>query len=686
MINLTIDDIFKKGGLLAQGNSNYKERPQQIEAAKLISEKINDEGHVILEGPCGFGKSLTYLVPALKRVYEDKKTEKKKGEDGEKVIIVTSNISLQDQLINKDIPFVAEKLRKVYGTFLMYSTLKGINNFICKTKLEMLTTDTTLLDLLDDRDKKEQELIRAFAENSETGDLNEIDFTIKQDLRKMITCSDTNECDLQRCSSDTKMKCFYAGQKAMAKNSDIIVTNYHMLYAMKSVQSDVIADATIVIMDEVHEAEDILRDFNATEVKEGTFEYIMNQIKAMVNKSTQDLSSLFEGIDIEKLKDYAKTFFENIDTTYFKEDGKQIILIKDQTYLPNKDNLELYMKKIEKGINSFIMRLENADYKEMMENLDAINIAKKLRATTSKILDITSNVDKVLEDKNKVIWVERKEKTVILGYKEVDVSEKFKGMFLNSPKMRCIFTSATISSGNNFNYLKQSLGLDKIEKDRVAEYLGKSPFDLTNQELWYLPEDAVPANDKRFLEVSLRQIEEIINATKGGVLVLFTSTNSMRECKKYLEERNIVGRVMMQGEMSKSKLLEEFKNDEDSNLLATKSFFTGVDIQGHALRCVIIDKLPFETPTEPIQQKLNEEKGAFFKYSLPSMIISLKQGVGRGIRTIDDKCVICILDQRIASAKYKETIFKSFKYKKTATRSLDEVRNFTRNYILDKRA
>ena len=259
-------------------------------------------------------------------------------------------------------------------------------------------------------------------------------------------------------------------------------------------------------------------------------------------------------------------------------------------------------------------------------------------------------------------------------------------MFLNSPKMRCIFTSATISSGNNFNYLKQSLGLDKIEKDRVAEYLGKSPFDLTNQELWYLPEDAVPANDKRFLEVSLRQIEEIINATKGGVLVLFTSTNSMRECKKYLEERNIVGRVMMQGEMSKSKLLEEFKNDEDSNLLATKSFFTGVDIQGHALRCVIIDKLPFETPTEPIQQKLNEEKGAFFKYSLPSMIISLKQGVGRGIRTIDDKCVICILDQRIASAKYKETIFKSFKYKKTATRSLDEVRNFTRNYILDKRA
>lgn len=677
MINLTIDEIFKKDGLLAKGNSNYKERPQQIEAAKLISKKINDNGHVILEGPCGFGKSLTYLVPAIQKVYEDKKTEKKKGEDDEKVIVVTSNISLQEQLIKKDIPFVAKKLGKVYGSGITYSTLKGINNFICKTKLEMLTDDTTLLDLLDDSDKKEQELIKTFAEESMTGDLNEIDFTIKPELRKMITCSDTNECDLQKCCNNNKLDCFYGAQKTRAKEADVIVTNYHMLYAMTSVQSDVISGATIAVFDEVHEAEDILRNFNATEVKEGTFEYIMNQIKAMVNKSTQDLSSLFEGIDIEKLKDYAKTFFENIDTTYFKEDGKQIILIKDQTYLPNKDNLELYIKKIEKGINSFIMRLENADYKEMMENLDAINIAKKLRTTTSKILDITSNVDKVLEDKNKVIWIERKEKTVILGYKEVDVSEKFKGMFLNSPKMRCILTSATISSGNNFNYLKQSLGLDKIEKGRVAEYLGQSPFDLTNQELWYLPKDAVPANDKRFLEVSLRQIEEIINATKGGVLVLFTSTNSMRECKKYLEERNIVGRVMMQGEMSKSKLLEEFKNDEDSNLLATKSFFTGVDIQGYALRCVIIDKLPFETPTDAIQQKRNEEKGAFFKYSLPTMIITLKQGVGRGIRTVDDKCVICILDERIGSAKYKHIIFNSFKYKKTATRDLKEIERFS---------
>ena len=685
MKNLTIDDIFKNGGLLAQGNSNYKERPQQIEAAKLISKKIDEKGHVILEGPCGFGKSLTYLVPAVKKVYEDKEikkekakeTKKSKDETYEKVIVVTSNISLQEQLIKKDIPFVAKKLGEVYGSAITYSTLKGINNFICKTKLEMLTDDTTLLDLLDDNDKKEQELIKAFAEESMTGDLNDIDFTIKQDLRKAITCSDTNECDLQKCNN--KMDCFYGAQKTRAKEADVIVTNYHMLYAMKSVQSEVVSGATIAVFDEVHEAEDILRDFNATEIKEGTFEYLEKQIKAMINKSTQDLAYLFKDVNMDSLKDYAKTFFENIDITYFKEDSKQIKLIKNQTYLPDKDNLEFNLKKIEKGIKSFITILENADFKEMIANLDAINVAKKLKKTTSIILNVTSNVDKVLEDDNKVIWVERKEKNVILGYKEVDISEKFKNMFLCSG-MKCILTSATISSNNSFNYLKQALGLDKLEEGEVAEYLGQSPFNLTNQELWYLPKDAVPGNDKDFLEVSLRQIEEIINATKGGALVLFTSTKSMYECKKYLEKRNISGRVMMQGEMSKSKLLEEFKKDEDSNLLATKSFFTGVDIQGHALRCVIIDKLPFATPTDPIQQKLNEEKGAFYKYALPSMVITLKQGVGRGIRTVNDRCVISILDERISTAKYKPIIFNSFKYNKTSTRDLAVVERFSRRH------
>lgn len=677
MKRLTIDEIFRKDGLLSEGNSNYKERPQQIEAAKLISERIDKEGHVILEGPCGFGKSLTYLVPALKKVYENKESTTK-DKDKDKVIVVTSNISLQQQLIKKDIPFVVEKLGKAYGKRITYTALKGINNFICQTKLEMLTSDTTLLDLLDDNEKKEQELIKKFAKESLSGDLNEIDFAIKKDLRKMITCSDTNECDLQKCCNNNKLDCFYGAQKANAKEADVIVTNYHMLYAMKSIQSDIVSGATVVIFDEVHEAEEILRNFNAIEVKETTFEYIEKQIKGMLNKSTKDLSHLFEDIKMDLLKDYAKTFYENIYTTYFNEDNKQITLIKEQSDLPDKDNLKLYLNKIKKSINSFITSLENEDYKVMVENLDAINIAKKLIKTTSRILDITSNVNEVLEDKNNVIWVEYKDKTTILGYKEVDVSKQFKDMFLSSPRVKCILTSATISSAGDFSYLKESLGLSEFGKDKVTEYLGKSPFDLTNQELWYLPKNAVPANNKTFLDVSKSQIEEIINATKGGVLVLFTSTNSMLECKKYLEERNVVGRVMMQGEMSKSKLLEEFQDDEDSNLLATKSFFTGVDIQGRSLRCVVVDKLPFETPTDAIQQKRNEEKGAFFKHSLPSMIISLKQAVGRGIRTVNDKCVICILDERIHTAKYKSIIFNSFKYRKTATRDLKDIESFSR--------
>ncbi len=674
--NITINELFREGGILSRGNSSYKERPQQIESAELINERLNCEGHVILEGPCGYGKSLAYLTPTIKRIYESVQCG---GEENEKAVVVTSNISLQEQLIGKDIPFVVEKFTEEAGFKLSYSTLKGISNFICINKLELLTNDTTLIDLLSDKDKSEQEMIKEFAENSKTGDLNEIEFPISKELKNQIICSDSNDCENQKCSETNKMKCFYAKQKAKAKNSDIIVTNYHMLYAMKEVNSDVLDGSGIFIFDEVHEAEEILREFDTTEVKETSFEYISRQLKGMINKATEDYSGLFKDINMETLKEYAKVFFESVDKSYFQDDAQQIILIKNQTYFPDTDNIEIYMKKIIKGIAIFKQELES-DPNLKKENADAINMARKLKKTCYKMLDIICKVDDVLEDKNKVIWIEKKEKNVIVGLKDVDVSSKFRSMFLGEGS-RCILTSATISSNGNFDYLKKTLGLDELDKNLITEYLGETPFNLEEQELWYLPKNALPGNHKDFTEVSMKQIKDIIQATNGGVLALFTSVKNMKMCKEYLENEGLDKRILVQGEMSKGKILEEFKEDADSCLLATKSFFTGVDIQGTSLRCVVIDKLPFASPMDPVQQRLNEEKGAFFKHSLPSMIITLKQAVGRGVRTVNDKCVVCILDERIATSKYKSNIFRSFKYKKTATRDLDEVERFTRNYI-----
>ena len=186
----------------------------------------------------------------------------------------------------------------------------------------------------------------------------------------------------------------------------------------------------------------------------------------------------------------------------------------------------------------------------------------------------------------------------------------------------------------------------------------------------------MPGNDENFEKTMTNQIEKIIKATGGGVLCLFTSNRNLNLCKSELSKKHINYKVYAQGDMGRNKLTELFKEDYNSNLLATKSFFTGIDIPGQSLRCIVIDKLPFTSPGDPVNQKLKMRPNYFGRYMLPQMIITLKQAVGRGVRSIDDKCVICILDERLSTATYKNKVLSSFKYKKNATRSLEKVKNF----------
>lgn len=666
---LDIREIFKEGGVLSKGDLNYKERPEQIKAAERIDLALKDNKHFILEGGCGFGKSLAYLVPSIKQMY------KKEGKR-EKIVVVTSNISLQEQLITKDIPFVIDKFKAVdKSRNIKYTSLKGISNFACMHKVEQYISENTLLDELDDKKKEDKIKVKEFIEKSKTGDLNDADFTVSNELKKLITCADSNECERQDCSELNKGKCFYGRQKSQAKFSDIVVTNYHMLYALTEVYSDTLSDASIIIFDEAHEAEDILRELKATEVKETSIDYVLRMINAVINKCSEDFSEYFSSINSELAKDYTYKFFDDIKAANFSDGREDIKLIRKQSDLPECENFKIYMKKIIKAIAIFINELKS-DSQLKKENADAINMARKLKKTCYKIYDCTCNVDEVLTDPNKVIWIENRNGTTIVGYKDVDVSQDFHKMYLDFEEVRCILTSATISANGNFEYLKDSLGLNYLPEDRVDEFLGSTPFDLENQELWYLPIDAVSGSHRDFEVRMKKQIRELIECANGGVLALFTSTRNMNICKEYLKEKLPNYTILTQGDMSKKKILEKFKNDKNASLLATKSFFTGVDVQGSSLRCVIIDKLPFVTPTDPVNQKLNEQKNAFYKYSLPNMIITLKQGIGRGVRTVDDKCIITVLDERIATARYKDVIFRSFKYKKTSTRDLDQVRKF----------
>ena len=237
-----------------------------------------------------------------------------------------------------------------------------------------------------------------------------------------------------------------------------------------------------------------------------------------------------------------------------------------------------------------------------------------------------------------------------------------------------MFTSATLSVAGSFNYIKEELGI--TEEYKVEEFIGSSPFDLTKQELWYLPSEAVNGNERDFISVMLPIFNNVIKECSGGVLGLFTSVSSMNKAYDYVSRRGYSMDIYKQGVMPRNTLIETFKENENSVLIGTKSMFTGIDVPGNSLRCVFIDKLPFPNISDPVVKALNEEPGAFFKYSIPAMVIALKQAVGRGVRTTEDKCVICIADNRLSTARYKAQIFQSFNYKKTGTRDLEEIRKF----------
>src|SRR5699024_2168803 len=441
------------------------------------------------------------------------------------------------------------------------------------------------------------------------------DFILSNEMRKLTTV-DSVECKSNFCPY--KDKCFYTLHRKKAQQAKVVVTNYHMLFSCINANSSVFNDASLIVFDEAHEAEDILREFNASHVSIGTVEYIEKKIKEIENKLGRKNEIL--GLEnTEKLSNYAKEIFKGIEERYEKTIYLRAKIIDSQKDLPNNENLVFMLndtirrlKKVKINIEQILdiegqnqnnddtpqEDLGNDDVKsalavtktlittienmvEMIYRVDDIlqdkNIVnktirrlKKIKNNIEQIIDIERQnqnkddtpqeelgnddvksdlavtktlittienmvemiyrVDDILQDKNIVMWVEIEKGVVVLGKKNIDVSQTFKRYFLEKEDdgacKTCILTSATISVDGNFEYLKNNLGFNLIDKDKVVEFMGKSPFNLTNQELWYLPKDALPGNDENFEKTMTNQIEKIIKATGGGVLCLFTSNRN----------------------------------------------------------------------------------------------------------------------------------------------------------------
>jgi len=664
----TLDTIFQKDGILNSIKDDYIPRPSQIDAAHQIHSSLNNVEHFILEGPCGFGKTLSYLVPLFEYLHNHKK-------ECFRAVVVTNGISLQEQLFHKDIPLVQKIFKSIYSKELNFSMLKGRQNYVCVKKMDSV---------LAKGGPRWQDIVDWY-KDTKTGDLSELNFVPDKELLGEMSSLKDKECSGKRCVSYGE--CFYQKQKVKAQVSDIIITNYHLLFTDLEIGNNILLPKyNIMVFDEAHEIASIYRDFNEEKISLSILKAISKDYTESYNLYREYLYDGFDELEFEtkllfeKLTGEGEKYFEKYFDLNFKEDKLSQIKILNENLKTPDDNLSGLIYDISSNIEDIINK--NSELLNLQDNEYMTKHNNNLSSILRRLKKIDKAKSQYMSD-NEVCWVEKmpseenKSSRISVNKKIVNIGKILSEKLYKRDDLMCIFTSATLSAGGSFDFIKEELGIDLCVKS-INEFIGDSPFDLTNQQLWYLHPDCVDGNDRDFDKVIPNIIKDIVMACNGGALTLFTSIKNMNDVflkiKKDLNGKGIT--VLKQGLKPRMKLLEEFKENVDSTLFATKSFFTGIDVVGESLRCVIIDKLPFPSPTDPVMIKLGEKPNAFFKYFIPIMIIALKQAVGRGVRSIDDKCIVAILDNRLATAKYKKKINNSFNYPKTGTRDLNDIKNF----------
>ena len=686
-------------------NPYFEYRPSQDEGSEAVYSmvKSDDGGVVLLEGPCGFGKTYAYLIPMLKDV---------KHGSVKKLVIATDGIALQEQLYQKDIPAALAILGK---QDLVSTMLKGRNNYLCQmvyheaifTHGEDLTAGAA-----SSEDREQIKAMQNWADETKTGDTSELPFIPSHSVAEKFILIDGDDCSGSKCSMYGD--CFYyKNRKKAVREADIIVTNYHYLFTAVETghQSDMLPSGELsYVFDEAHTIVDIFREYTEIKFTDRT----LNKIISGIN-SLSDGSPLFKQVfkynsDLpQEATEACKTLklalvqlkldlFHDYNTSYLIE---EIVADKKQ-----RTSLESFLNLLEttfEGLSyisdsvlTLILDMERSDLddKEQKKISKTVAALEKIIGTEKLARQIRTFMRVEMPD-DICVWVEhdKEHDTSEIHIKNIAVGDRirehfflgqynvtYNNKFYPHIPPRVVLTSATLSTGENFKFIKDQLGVD--DEIKTYEFIGESPFDLTEQQLWYLPPGAVDGSKKEFLEYFVKEIDDILHATSGGALCLFTSYANLRKAYERLNRRmRLPFTLLRQGDAPKAHLTRLFTNDANSVLFGTKSFFTGVDVPGPSLRCVIIDKLPFAMQGDPIIRKITKRPRSFYSFSIPNMIITLKQAIGRGVRSKDDKCVIAILDNRMASASYKGTINESFFYKKTGTRDLKVVEEYINDYM-----
>ncbi|MCB5207841.1 ATP-dependent DNA helicase [Methylovorus mays] len=634
-----LDSVFSLEGPLAASIPGYRTRVQQLEMAKAIEEAIKQGRQLVAEAGTGTGKTFAYLVPALL--------------SGGKVIVSTGTKTLQDQLFNRDLPAVRDAL-KVPVTVAM---LKGRANYVCHFHLERAMNEGRFISR---EDANYVHKIRAFADNSSTGDKSELTDVPENATIWPAVTSTRDNCMGQECAF--YKECFVMEARKRALAADVVVVNHHLFFADVMLRDEGVAEllpsANTVIFDEAHQLPEVAGLFFGEDVSTSQLMELARDAHAEYITTAKDCTALPEATAaLEKaVRDFRLVFsFE----------GSRMPVQKAQAL----KNFESAYATMQEKLNVLAQVLESqAERDPAIENCwqRGLALQQKLQAWQKA------------DNANLVRWVEVFSQSVQLHATPLSVAEGF-GKQLNAQPRAWIFTSATLAVKSDFSHYLGQMGL----QEATTGYWN-SPFDYGQQALLYVPNGMPEPNSPGYSAAVAAAALPVIRASRGRAFVLSTSLRAMREIHALLKDafssEGMEYPLLMQGESARTELLDRFRALGNAVLVGSQSFWEGVDVRGEALSAVIIDKLPFAPPDDPVLaariDKMNAEgRNAFMEYQLPYSVITLKQGAGRLIRDEADRGVLMICDPRLIAKHYGRRIWQSLPPFKR-TRDIAEVEAF----------
>lgn len=627
--------VFGAGGAVSRAIKGFEPRGQQARMAAAVARAIAAREHLVVEAGTGVGKSLAYLIPAALWAARGRK----------KIVVATHTKALQAQLVKKDLPVVKAVLKE-QGLPLTYFLLMGSSNYLCLSRLARAGKQAELFD--EDGARAALEELRAWAPGAESGCRQELPFFVPQRAWEEV-CRDTDLCLHKKCP--LKGACFYRKDVAAAGRADIVVVNQHLYFAGMPLP---VFDA--VIFDEAHNLEQVAADFMGFALTDRKVKRFLDDVfapksnRGLAHRLTRPPAHWVEDVKeaVWKVNHASKDFFreitEKLSLSGLPADQARTRRVREAAIVGNTLHAPLLELSV---LLSQAIPHSQSDMEEA-----------EIKACLKRCLELSGRLTEFLGCKEEACayWVEvkssKKKHEVSLFMAPVDVSEALRKTLFGG-NYPVILTSATLAVDGSFKMIKSRIGMDS-----GLELLLDSPFDYTSQAALLVPEGIPdPAEGQAYEEAVIAACVKVCGAVEGGVFLLFTSWGALTRAALALAGR-LGGRpVFRQGEQLPAKLIADFKHAGNGVLLATDTFWQGVDVTGQALACVVIARLPFTSPDTPLEETREEwmtAKGLnfFTDYTLPKAVVKFRQGFGRLIRTKKDFGAVVILDPRVQTKRY----------------------------------